>query len=48
MNWNIQRRERLDEENTLREIARIASGNVTDISLNHAKELRKTSLKEIA
>ena len=31
----------LDEENTLKEIARIASGNVTDISLNHAKELRK-------
>ena len=40
--------ELLDEEKTLKEIARIASGTVTDISLNHAKELRRGNLKEIA
>lgn len=38
----------LDEESTIREIARIASGNVTDISLKHARELRKNKIKEIA
>ena len=38
----------LDEENTLKEIARIASGNITEISIEHAKELRKNSLREIA
>ena len=32
---------RLDEESVLEEIARISSGNITDISINHAKELRK-------
>ena len=31
-----------------KEIARISSGTVTDISINHAKELRNMSLKEIA
>ena len=30
----------LDEEEILKEIARISSGTVTDISINHAKELR--------
>ena len=34
----------LDEENTLKEIARIASGTVTDISMNHARELRKAKI----
>lgn len=33
--------EKLNEENTIREIARIASGDVNDISLEHAKQLRK-------
>lgn len=31
----------LDEQETLSEIARISSGEITEISLNHAKELRK-------
>ena len=30
----------LNEEEVLKEIARISSGTVTDISINHAKELR--------
>lgn len=34
----------LNEDETIREIARIASGDITDISLNHAKELRKCNL----
>ncbi len=38
----------LNEEEVLREIARISSGTITDISINHAKELRKMGLKEIA
>lgn len=38
----------LTEEEVLKEIARISSGTVTDISIKHAKELRKMSLKEIA
>ena len=33
----------LNEEEVLREIARISSGTVTDISINHAKELRYPS-----
>lgn len=33
----------LDEEEVIREIARIASGEITEISLEHAKELRKAS-----
>ena len=33
--------ELLDEEKTLEEIARIVSGEITEISLKHAKELRK-------
>ena len=32
---------KLNEEETVEEIARISSGNITDISLAHAKELRK-------
>ncbi len=32
---------RLTEEETIREIARIASGNVNEITIEHAKELRK-------
>lgn len=38
----------LKEDDVLKEIARISSGAVTDISINHAKELRKNSLKAIA
>lgn len=34
----------LNEEEVLKEIARISSGTVTDISINHAKELRKTNV----
>ena len=33
--------ERLNEENTIKEIARIASGDINDISIEHAKQLRK-------
>ena len=33
--------ELLDEEKTIKEIARIVSGEITEISLKHAKELRK-------
>ena len=33
--------ELLNEENTIKEIARIASGDITEISLKHARELRK-------
>lgn len=32
--------ERLDEEKTIKEIARIASGDVNEISIEHAKQLR--------
>ena len=35
----------LDEEGALREIARIASGKITDVSINHARELRNSNLK---
>ena len=35
---NVQQ---LDEEQTVQEIARIASGEITEISLQHARELRK-------
>ena len=38
----------LNEEETLKEIARISTGSVSEISINHAKELRKITLKEIA
>ena len=31
----------LNEEETIKEIARISSGEITEISLQHAKELRK-------
>ena len=31
----------LTEEETIQEIARISSGEITDIALSHAKELRK-------
>lgn len=34
----------LSEEEILQEIARIASGTVTDISINHAKELRNAKI----
>ena len=33
--------EKLNEENTIREVARIASGDINDISIQHAKQLRK-------
>ena len=35
----------LDEEAVLREIARIASGKITEVSINHARELRSNRLK---
>ncbi len=35
----------LTEEEIVNEIARIASGNITEISLNHARELRKENAK---
>lgn len=38
----------LHEDEVIKEIARISSGAITDISINHAKELRKNTLKEIA
>ena len=31
----------LNEEEIIKEIARISSGNITEISINHARELRK-------
>ena len=34
---------RLNEEETIREIARIASGDINDITIEHAKNLRKTA-----
>jgi len=34
---------RLSEEETIKEIARIASGNINEIALEHAKELRKSA-----
>lgn len=33
--------ELLSEEDAIKEIARISSGNITDIALEHARELRK-------
>ena len=33
--------EMLTEENTIKEIARIATGDINDISIEHAKKLRK-------
>lgn len=33
--------EKLNEQNTIEEIARIASGNINEISIEHAKQLRK-------
>ena len=39
---------KLNEEELLQEIARISSGTVTQVSINHAKELRKSNLKYIA
>ena len=35
---------RLTEEETIEEIARIASGNITEVSLSHAQELRKVNV----
>lgn len=35
----------MSEDETIREIARIASGEITDISLSHAKELRNKSFR---
>ena len=35
--------EKLNEENTIKEIARIASGDINEISIAHARELRKVS-----
>ena len=38
----------LNEEEVLKEIARISTGSISEISINHARELRKMTLKEIA
>ncbi len=38
----------LNEEEVLKEIARISSGTISEISINHARELRNMKLKEIA
>lgn len=38
----------LSEDEVLKEIARISTGTVTDISLKHAKELRGMKIKDIA
>ena len=38
----------LNEEEVLKEIARISTGSVSEISINHARELRRMTLKEIA
>lgn len=38
----------LNEEEVLKEIARISTGSVSEISINHARELRNLSFKEIA
>ena len=35
----------LNEEQTIREIARIANGEITETSLENAKEMRKVSKK---
>ena len=37
----------LNEEEVLKEIARISTGSISEISINHARELRKMTLKEI-
>lgn len=37
--------ELLNEENTIKEIARIASGEITEISIKHACELRNSKMK---
>ena len=34
----------LDEEESIKEIARISSGNITEIALDHARELKKMTL----
>ena len=34
--------EELNEDEVINEIARISTGEITEISLNHAKELRKS------
>ena len=39
---------KLSEEELLREIARISSGAITDISITHAKELRNMNMKKVA
>ena len=44
-NTNIKQ---LNEQETLQEIARISSGEINEISLNYAKELRKKKTKKIA
>ena len=36
--------EELNEEETINEIARIATGEITSISLQHAKELRENKV----
>ena len=38
----------LNEQEVINEIARIASGTITKIAINHAKELRKTKLQLVS
>ena len=40
-NKTVTNVKQLNEDETIKEIARIASGEITEISLKHAKELRK-------
>ena len=40
-NKTVTNVKQLNEDETIKEIARIASGEITEISLRHAKELRK-------
>ena len=34
----------LNENETIQEIARIASGDITEVAISHAKELRKKNV----
>ena len=42
-NKTVTRIKLLTEEETIKEIARIASGEITDVALKHAMELRKSA-----
>ena len=40
----VLKRKRRNENETIREIARIASGEITEVAISHAKELRKKNV----